>query len=116
MRIDSILPSEKAGCLSHVQWQPLDTGKCAAEYNIKFTDRFSRIVGIVKTVKNNITSFCTADYANIHSLIIWATYSGVKGTESQVIVLTTTRETIIAGMLIGFLQKKSKLLKNCLLI
>ena len=80
-----------------MQWQPLDTGKCFVKYNIKFIDRCGRIVGNITTVRNNISFYCTEDYANIYSLIIWATYNGVKGTESQIALLRTTPKTTITS-------------------
>lgn len=92
MSIDGFLPYGKAGCTHRVQWQPLNTGKCPVEYNIQFQGRYGNILGNVTNVKNNVNFYCTDDYANSYSVTIWASYKGVKGIESQVTFLHTTKK------------------------
>ena len=94
--IDDFLLSEKVGCTRRVQWQPLETGKCPVEYNIQFMNRYGTILGNATNIRNNVSFYCTDDYASSYSVKMWATYRGIKGTKSQVTILFVKRKIIIA--------------------
>ena len=92
-------------CSRRVQWQHLDTGNCVVEYNIEFINNCGTILGTVTGIKNNVSVYCTVDYANSSSVIMWAVQNGVDGTKSKVVALFTTPKTIITdtnGMHIAF--------------
>ena len=94
-------------CSRRVQWQHLDTGNCVVEYNIEFINNCGTILGTVTGINNNVSFYCTDDYANSSSVIMWAVQNGVKGTKSKVVALFTTQKTIITdtkGMCITFLS------------
>ena len=103
---DDFLLSEKVGCARRVQWQPLDTGKCPVEYNIQFRNRYGAILGNATNIRKNVSFYCTNDYACSYSVKMWATYRGIKGTESQLTILIVKQKIIIAeakGMKIFFI-------------
>lgn len=77
------------------------------EYNIEFINSCGTILGTVTGIKNNVSFYCTDDYANSSSVIMWAVQNGVKGTKSKVVALITTLKTIMTdskGMHIAFLS------------
>ena len=106
--IDDFLLSERAGCTRRVQWQPLDTGNCPVEYNIQFMNRYGTILGNATNIRNNVSFYCTDDYANSYSVTMWATHKGIKGTESQVTILFVRQKIVNSetkGMQIYFRYK-----------
>ena len=77
------------------------------EFNIEFVNKCGTILGTVTGIRNNVSFYCTDDYANSSSVIMWALQNGVKGTKSKVVALFTTPKTIITdtkGMHIAFLS------------
>ena len=63
------------------------------------------MLGTVMGIRNNVSFYCTDDYANSYSVMMWAVHNGVKGTKSKVVALFTTPKTIITdrkGMHIAF--------------
>ena len=67
----------------------LDTG-CAVEYNIEFRDDNNVILG---NKTSNSTFICDTDYGNATSVIMWATFNGFRGKDSEVKPLETTTTT-----------------------
>lgn len=94
VRIDGFLTSNAVSCNRRVQWQRLDTGHCPVEYNIEFKDNCGNILGNVTDIGSNISFYCTDDYADSYSVIMWASRNGVRGTKSQVAVLLTTPKAV----------------------
>ena len=64
------------------------------EYNIEFINSCGTILGTVTGIKNNVSFYCTDDYANSSSVIMWAVQNGVKETKSKVVALFKTTKTI----------------------
>lgn len=94
--IDDFLLSERVGCTRRVHWQPLDTGKCSVEYNIQFRNRHGTVLGNATNIRNNVSFYCTDDYASSYSVTMWASHKGIKGTESKVTILFVRRKITIA--------------------
>ena len=95
VRIEAFLLSNEVRCRLHVQWQPIDTGKCPLEYNIQFWNSCGTILGTVTVARNNNGSYCTDAYNESYGVTMFATHKGVKGTETRVTILRTTRKTTI---------------------
>lgn len=91
---ESFIISDTVGCRLRVQWQLLDTGTCAVKYNIEFKNNCDTILGNVTGIRNNVSFYCTDDYAESSSVTVWAVRKGVKGTKSE-IALFATPKTII---------------------
>ena len=75
------------------------------EYNIEFMNNCGTTIGIVTGIRNNVSFYCTDDYANSSSVAMWAVRKGVKGTRSKEVPLFKTPRTIITnkkGMRIVF--------------
>ena len=105
VRIKAFLTTDVVACSRRVQWQHLDTGNCVVEYNIEFINNCGTILGTVTGIRNNVSFYCTDDYGNSSSVVIWAVQNGFKGTKSKPAALFTTPKTIITvtkGMLIVF--------------
>ena len=91
VEINLFLQKDKQiGCngTRRVLWQPLITGTCSVEYTIEFRDSTNDTIGIVGNITN--TSYCTSDYNNAKSVVMWATYKGKEGNKSNAIFLTPT--------------------------
>ena len=95
VHIEAFGTTDMVACSRRVQWQHLDTGNCVVEYNIEFIDNCGTILGTVMGIGNNISFYCTDDYANSSSVIMWAVQNGVKGTRSKAVALFTMPKTII---------------------
>ena len=90
--IDGFFLVNTSECSSHrVQWQLLDTG-CAVDYNIEFLDSKNVTLGI-ETINDYSSVFCTNDYGYASSVVMWATFNGVKGKSSLVVPLQMTPRT-----------------------
>ena len=74
-----------------VQWQPLNTGTCPVKYTIQFRNSKGDVIGTVVNM-NNSTSYCTNDYDNAISVVMWATYNGTQGNTAEAELVTTTPE------------------------
>ena len=84
-----------------VQWQPVDTGSCLVYYTIEFRSTTEGTIGFIVGIRGN--SYCTNDYDNSTSVIIWATYRGTRGVKSEklffsVTPMTTTWTTITTSL------------------
>ena len=64
------------------------------KYNIEFKNNCDTILGNVTGIRNNVSFYCTDDYAESSSVTVWAVRKGVKGTKSE-IALFATPKTII---------------------
>ena len=95
VRIEAFLTSDTVACNVRVQWQLLDTGNCVLGYNIEFLNNSGTTIGIVTGIRNNVSFYCTDDYANSSSVAMWAVRKGVKGTKSKGVPLFETSRTII---------------------
>ena len=90
--VDGFFLVNNSNCSSHrVQWQRLETG-CAVKYNIEFLDTNGGTLD-VKTVTGNNSFFCTDNYDNVSSMIVWATFKNETGVKSRVVPLQTTTTT-----------------------
>ena len=67
----------------------LDTG-CAVEYKVGFLDNNNVIIG---NKTSNSTFICDTDYGNAASVIMWATFNGFRGKDSEVKSLQTSATT-----------------------
>ena len=76
----------------------LNTG-CAVEYNIEFRDDKNVILG---NKASNRSPVCDTDYGNATSVIMWATFNGFRGSDSEVETLKTTTTTTTAATLTTF--------------
>ena len=75
------------------------------EYNIEFKNNCDTILGTVTGIRNNVSFYCTDEYATSSSVTMWAIRKGVIGTKSKVVALFPTSKTIITetrGMYIVF--------------
>ena len=83
---------EQIGCndTRRVQWQQIDTGGCTVNYTIEFRNKTNDIIGTVEKITGNF--YCTSDFDNATMVIMWATYEGRQGIESDGKNLTATPE------------------------
>ena len=91
VKIDDFLQNdnrERCNDTRRVQWHPLDTGNCLVEYTVEFRNNTNNTIGIVENITK--TSYCTSDYNNAKSVVVWATYKGMRGINSSVQFLTAT--------------------------
>ena len=95
VHIEAFVTTDTVACSRRVQWQHLDTGNCVVEYNIEFINNCGTILGTVTGIRNNVSFYCTDEYANSSSVIMWAVQNGVKGTKSKIVALFTTPQTIL---------------------
>lgn len=105
VHIESFLITDTVACSRRVQWQHLDTGNCAVEYNIEFKNTRGTIVGTVTGIRNNVSFYCTDDYINSFSVTMWAVLKGIKGTKSIIEAFITAPKTMSTdknGMYIAF--------------
>ena len=92
VHVDGFFLGNNSNCSSHrVQWQRLYTG-CAVKYNIEFRDTNNMTLG-VKTITGNNSFFCTDDFDNVSSVIMWATFKNETGFKSREVPLQTTTTT-----------------------
>ena len=107
--------SDVASKWSHcVKWKLLDTG-CEVEYNIQFLDSKNTSLGNV-TIMDNNGLFCTNNFTNASSVIMWATFNDTKGDNSEQIfreTTTTTTKTTTTTRVITPTEGKN-LFENCL--
>lgn len=75
-----------------MQWQPLGT-KCAVEVNIQFLNEKRVVIGNETGIAGNRTFFCTNEYDNASSVIIWSTFNNRRGDYSLAVTLETTTTT-----------------------
>ena len=75
-----------------MQWQPLNTN-CGVEVNIQFLNKKDIILGNKTGIAGNQTYFCTIEYGNASSVIIWATFNNITGDYSLAVPLGTTTTT-----------------------
>ena len=61
------------------------------EYTIEFRNN-NDVLGNVSGIVGHV--YCTSDYINATSVIIWVTYEGILGYKSNEIALTTTSKPI----------------------
>ena len=94
VRIDGFLTSDTVSCNRRVQGQRLDTRHCPVEYNIEFKDNCGKILGIVTDIVNNVSFYCTDDYADSYSVTMWASLNGIRGTKFKVAFLLTTPKSV----------------------
>lgn len=78
---------DKCNGTRRVQWQEIDTGFCLVKYIIQFIDDSGN--------RRNVSSitghfYCTNEYDNATSIILWATFGGRQGAVSQMTFLSTT--------------------------
>ena len=97
VHIEGFLTSDAVSCNRLVCWQRLDTGHCLVEYNIEFKDNCGRILGKITNIGNNVSFYCTDDYADSYSVTVWASRNGVSGSKSQVAVLLTTPKVVLSN-------------------
>ena len=91
VKIDDFFRNDaRKGCddTRRVQWQPVDTGTCLVEYTVEFSNNRNNTIVIVENITD--TFYCTSDYDNAKSVVVWATYKGIRGTNSNVTFLTAT--------------------------
>ena len=91
-----------------MHWPSLDTGNCKVEYNIQLRSSSGTILSNITAISNNINIYCTDDYPNTVSVIMWATHKGIKGIKTQAAAHHTTPKTLITfekGTLSSFLLK-----------
>ena len=77
---------DPVGCngTRRVQWQLINVGSCSVEYTIEFKNSAQDVIGTVKDIKNKTFFYCTSDFDNAASVIMWATYKGTQGIRSEV--------------------------------
>ena len=78
---------DKCNGTRHVQWKIINTGICLMKYTIQFIDN--------RDNRRNVSSivgdfYCTNEYDNATSVILWATFRGRQGIKSQMTLLSTT--------------------------
>ena len=85
---------DQVGCNStrRVQWQPINTGSCTVECAIAFRNSADDTIGTIEHIRDSF--YCTSGYDNANSVIIWATYKGTKGPESEANFLTDTPKPV----------------------
>ena len=64
------------------------------EYNIEFKNDCDAILGTITGIRNNISLYCTDDYAKSSSVTMWAVRKGVSGIRSKVALFTTPKTTV----------------------
>ena len=96
VKIDNFFQNEdQQGCngTRRVQWQPLDTGNCSIEYNIEFRNSTDGVIDTVRNIRSENTFYCTNDYDNAISVVMWATYNVTQGIKSEAKLFTRTPES-----------------------
>lgn len=63
-----------------VEWQPLVTGNCSVKYTVEFRNN-TNTIDIVENI--TISFYCTSDYDNANSAVVWATHEGIEGIKSN---------------------------------
>ena len=83
---------KQVGCngTRRVKWDPLITGNCSVKYTIEFRNGTNDTIDIVRNITD--TFYCTSDFDNAKSIVMWATYKGTEGDKSNVTFLTATPE------------------------
>ena len=97
VHIESFLTSATVSCNCRVQWQLLDTGHCPVKYNIEFIDNCGKILGNITDIGNNVSFYCTNNYARSYSVTMWASRIGVRGPKSQAAILLTTSKSVLSN-------------------
>ena len=66
-----------------VQWQSQvpDTGSCTVKYTVEFRNNTNNRVGIAENITT--TFYCTSDYNDAKSVVVWATHEGIQGIKSN---------------------------------
>ena len=65
------------------------------QYTIEFRNTSDNIIGTVENITN--TSYCTSAYGTARSVIVWATYNGTRGLESEKRNITATPRPITSS-------------------
>lgn len=84
----------QVGCngTRRVEWQPIKTGSCPVEYNIQFRKDEDIILGKIENTLG--TFYCTSDYNNATSVVVWATYEVRQGNASEETLFTPTPKPV----------------------
>lgn len=64
-----------------VEWQPSVTGNCSVKYTVEFRSNTSNTIDIVENITTSF--YCTSDYDNADSVVVWATHEGIEGIKSN---------------------------------
>lgn len=78
---------DKCNGTRRVQWKEINTGNCLVKYTIQFIDDGDN--------RRNVSSivgdfYCTNEYDNATTVILWATFRGRQSIKSQMTFLSTT--------------------------
>lgn len=67
------------------------------KYNIEFIDKCGKILGKVADIGDNVSFYCTDDYADSYSVTMWASRNGVRGTKTQVATPLKTPKAVLSN-------------------
>ena len=95
VKIVKFFPNDgQDGCngTRRVEWQPLKTGSCPVEYTIQFRKAEDIILDKMGNISG--TFYCTSDYNNATSVVVWSTYQRRQGNASEETLFTPTAKPI----------------------